>query len=190
MSSLPSLRPLSFAEYLELEHSAETKHEFVAGFLYAMAGASEAHNRISLNLAFHLRAAARGGPCGVFIADMKVRVEAYDSCYSPDVAVVCDPGDGDAYVKQAPCLIVEVLSDSTAATDRREKRVAYQALPSLRYLLLVSSNERRVDCFVRNDQGEWDAATLQPDERLRIECPAYAAELDLERIYEDVALPD
>jgi Uma2 family endonuclease len=190
MSSLPSLRPLSFAEYLELEHSAESKHEFVAGFIYAMAGASEAHNRIAGNVFFHLRAAARGGHCGVFMADMKVRVEAHDSCYYPDVAVVCDPRDDDAYVKQAPCVIVEVLSDSTAATDRREKRVAYQSLPSLHYLLLVSSNERRVDCFTRNDQGEWEGVTLQTTEHLQLECPGYRAELDLERIYEDVVLPD
>lgn len=180
--------PLSFEEYLQLEREAETKHEFVAGFIYAMAGASETHNRISGNAFYHLRTAARGGPCGVFMADMKVRIETRDSCYYPDVSVVCDPGDDDAYVKRTPCIIIEVLSDSTEATDRREKRVAYQTLPSLRYLLVVSSRERRVDYFVRNENEEWEAAVLGADEQLSLTCDNLDAVLDLDRIYEDVAL--
>jgi len=100
MSSLRQPRPLSFEGYLELEHRSDTKHEFVAGYIYAMTGAGEAHNRISLNIGFQLRAAARGGPCGVYMADMKMRVEEQDRCYYPDVSVVCDPADDDVQPHQ------------------------------------------------------------------------------------------
>lgn len=65
MSSLRKPRSLSFSEYLELEHTSDTKHEFVAGYVYAMGGASEAHNRISLNVGFHLRAAPRAADTAV-----------------------------------------------------------------------------------------------------------------------------
>lgn len=190
MSTVPELKPLSFEEYLNGEQATETKHEFVAGFVYAMGGASETHNRISGNLFFHLRAAARGGPCGVFMADMKVRVEASDSCYYPDVAVVCDPHDDDPYVKRRPCIVVEVLSRSTEATDRREKRVAYQSVPSLRHLLLVSTRDQRVETFSRDVDGAWQATALAPGERLTLSCDRYNAELDLACIYEDIVLPE
>lgn len=66
-------------EYLEGEQRSDIRHEYVAGQVYAMAGAGEKHNRISLNIAFHLRAAAHGKECGIFISDMKVRLEQNDA---------------------------------------------------------------------------------------------------------------
>lgn len=188
MSSLRRPRPLRFEEYLELERRSDTKHEFVSGYIHAMAGASETHNRISLNIGFHLRAAARGGLCGVYMADMKVRVEEQDRCYYPDVSVVCDPADDDAYVKRSPCILVEVLSKSTEAIDRREKLAAYRSLPGLRYYLLVSSQRRQLECFARDADGEWESSLLEEGERLDLHCGDYRAELDLERVYEDVTL--
>jgi Uma2 family endonuclease len=189
MSTLRKPRCISFEEYLALEHGSEIKHEFVAGYVYAMAGASEAHNRVAGNVFFHLRAAARGGPCGVFMADMKVRVEDLDRCYYPDVSVVCDPADADPYVKRAPCIVVEVLSESTESTDRREKLSAYLALPSLRYCLLVSARTRQVEYYVRREDGEFAMAELEDGERLELQCNDYRAELDLPRVYEDVDMP-
>lgn len=97
-----------------------------------MAGAGEAHNRIAGNLFSYLRAATRGTTRGVFISDMKVRVMAHDAFCYPDVLLTCDPDDRESLYKSAPCLIAEVLSPSTEVIDRREKLIAYRALPSLR----------------------------------------------------------
>jgi len=187
MGSLTKLRLLGFADYLALERQQACKHEFVAGRIYAMAGASERHNLIVANAAYHLRGPARGGPCRVFIADMKVRVASTDACYYPDVMVVCDPQDTDAYVKVAPCVIVEVISKSTETTDRREKLAAYRTLPSLRYYILVSSLDRRVECYARNAEDVWEVGLLEPGELVEIQCGEYRAVLDLGRLYEDVA---
>lgn len=117
---------------------------------------------------------------------MKVRVDDQNLCYYPDVSVVCDPSDDDTYVKRSPCILVEVLSESTETIDRREKLAAYLSLPGLRYYLLVSSLRRRVEYFARNREGEWEIAALEDGERLDLRCGDYCAALDLARIYEDL----
>ncbi|HYN79752.1 MAG TPA: Uma2 family endonuclease, partial [Lamprocystis sp. (in: g-proteobacteria)] len=136
---------ISVEEYLQGEPASPIRHEYIAGQVFAMAGAGEAHNRIAGNLFFHLRAATRGTPCGVFINDMKVRVTTHDAFYYPDVLLTCDPRDRESLYKEAPCLIAEVLSPSTEVIDRREKLIAYRTLEALRYYLLVAQDRRRVE---------------------------------------------
>lgn len=133
MSALCKINYLSEQDYLAHEIAAECRHEYLDGQIYAMAGANESHNRISLNIAFQLRSAARGGRCGVFVSEMKLRIERNKAYYYPDVMLVCDEADAHAYFKQQPCLIAEVLSPGTAAIDRREKLLAYQKIAGLRY---------------------------------------------------------
>lgn len=188
MSTLQKPRLLTFEEYLELEHQHEFKHEFVAGQMYAMAGASDVHNQISGNAYLQLRSASRGSPCRTFIADIKVRVQASDACYYPDVTVICEQDDDDPYVKASPCVIVEVLSKSTQNTDRREKLAAYRQLPSLRYYLMASSLERKVEYYFRNADGAWEGDYLLDGQTLEIRCDDYQANLDLDGLYEDVEL--
>ena len=186
MSSLRKSDHLTLEEYVKGELYSEVRHEYVAGQVYAMAGAGERHNRIALNVAFQLRASARGGPCGVFMSDMKVRVDSMDVCYYPDVTLVCDPSDNHEYLKRSPDLILEVLSASTEATDRREKWLAYRKIPSLRYYLLADSRKKQVEYFTRNTAGEWETATLDLGEVLHIAHDTYRCELTLGVIYEDV----
>ncbi len=178
---------IDIQEYLDGELQGDIRHEYLAGQVYAMAGAGEKHNRISLNMAFHLRAAARGKPCGVFISDMKVRVEQSDTFYYPDVMVTCDPQDTESLYKRLPCLIVEVLSPSTEAIDRREKFFAYRSLPSLRHYLLISQDQRRVEWHSRGESG-WLFALLENDGLMEISCEGLQAAFSLDDIYEDVRL--
>lgn len=186
MSALQKLTYLTEEDYLTFELTAEMRHEYVDGQIYAMAGASERHNRISLNIGFHLRAAARGGHCGVFLNDMKLNVAWHKAYYYPDVMLVCNTQDTGEYFKQQPCFIAEVLSPGTANTDRREKLPAYQKIPSLHYYLLVSADRIRVEYFVRDAQGDWQTALLEADEMLAVDCEDYHAVLRLGDIYEDV----
>lgn len=183
-----SASTLSFDDYLRGEEQAAVRHEFLAGEVHAMAGASERHNRIALNLAFHLRAASRGKPCGVFIADMKLRVRAADVAYYPDVMLVCDPADDHPLYKERPCLVAEVLSPATAAIDRREKWLNYRDLTSLRYYLLIDADGVAVDVHSRAAGGAWQTATLDADEVLRVDCPPVQAALSLDDLYEDTGL--
>ena len=186
MTALQKQTYLTEQDYLAFELTAELRHEYVDGQLYAMAGASERHNRISLNVGFHLRSAARGGHCGVFISDMKLKIAWRNAYYYPDVMLVCNTQDNGEYYKQQPCFIAEVLSPGTANTDRREKLLAYQKIPGLRYYLLISSEQKQVEYFVRDAQDEWQTALLEADETLIIDCDLYHAVLSLGDIYEDV----
>jgi Uma2 family endonuclease len=179
--------PIGVADYLEGEQASPIRHEYVAGQVFAMAGAGANHNRISLNIAFHLRSATRGTPCGVFISDMKVRVAAHDAFYYPDVLLTCDPTDRESLYKGAPCLIAEVLSPSTEVTDRREKLLAYRALEALRYYLLVSQDRRLVELYRRDGEGGWRYEVIE-DGELAFDCGDLAIAFTLADIYEDVAL--
>ena len=127
MSHAQAHQALSEDAYLSQEARAEIKHEFVSGETYALTGASERHNRIAGNVFYHLRTVTRGKACGVFMADMKLRIAASATYYYPDVMLVCDPADDHPVYKQAPCFIAEVLSPATASTDMREKWQAYRA---------------------------------------------------------------
>ncbi len=174
-------------DYLAGEQVSSIRHEYVDGTVFAMAGASEKHNRIAGNIFFHLRSAARTRPCGVFISDMKVQLPALNAFYYPDVMLVCEAGDADAYYKTSPCLIAEVLSPTTEITDRREKLLAYRTLPSLRYYLLVSQETRRIEMYQRDDRMDaWYYTVIEESGRLDINCGDFQATFSLEDVYEDV----
>lgn len=181
-------RRVSVQEYLDGEQTSDVRHEYLAGQVHAMAGAGEKHNRIALNIAFHLRAATRGKPCGVFINDMKLRVEHADSFYYPDVLVTCDPHDTEPFYKQFPCLLVEVLSPSTEAIDRREKLAAYRALPSMHHYLLVSQDQRHVEWHHRDVHDRWIMAVLDGEGLIDLACHALQVSVSMTEIYEDVVL--
>jgi len=173
-------------EYLANEASASVKHEYVNGEVFAMAGAGERHNRIAGNAFFLIRSQTRGTPCGAFIADMKLYVEKQNAFYYPDALLTCDPGDDHPLYKTAPCLVVEVLSPSTANIDRREKRMAYQTLDSLRAYLLVDAEQRQVDYYLRGETGEWLKGRLEENETLSVECGKLEVPFSLDLLYEDV----
>ena len=188
MGHAQAIEKISIEDYLSGEALADTKHEYVDGQVYAMAGASERHNRIALNIAVQLRSATRGTPCGAFMSDMKFKHEAYNIVYYPDVMLVCDSSDNDAYAKQRPCLIVEVLSPSTASIDRREKWHTYRNTPSLRYYLLVNPDAPIVDIYHHLPDRGWLRSTLEPDDIFTIDCPPIQTTLTLREIYEDVEI--
>ena len=120
-------------EYLDGELHGELRHEYIDGQVYAMTGASRAHGLIVNALAYALTPGARRKQCQLFTSDMKVRLKVGGKTlfYYPDLVLSCDPDDREPYFSRSPCLIIEVLSESTARIDRREKLLAYQTLPSL-----------------------------------------------------------
>jgi len=177
---------LTADDYLSGELTSDIRHEYVDGEVYAMAGAGEAHNLIALNVASFLRSHARGGPCRVFISDMKLHVATWKAFYYPDVMVVCDPDDAQTYYKQSPSLVVEVLSPSTESIDRREKMLAYRTLPSLREYLLIAQDKRQLELYRRADDGDWILA--ERAETGAVQLDSVNASLALDEVYEDVNL--
>lgn len=188
MSLALAHQPLAEADYLAGEVSGDVRHELVGGEAHAMAGASERHNRITGNIAFHLRAATRGKTCRVLMTDMKLRLAQGALFYYPDIMLVCDPADDHPLYKQTPCLVAEVLSPATAKTDLREKLAAYRALPGLRYYLLVDAERLWAKCYSIDAAGQWFEQELSPEDRLEIACGDARVALTLDDIYEDSGL--
>jgi len=149
MSLKQANHPITEYDYLQGELVAKTKHEFIDGDVYAMAGASEYHNLLSLNMAVELRNELKGSPCRTFIADMKVKV-ANDFFY-PDVMVVCQQDNGFDYYKQSPVIIVEVLSKSTRKFDKTAKRLKYQSIPTLEEYVLIEQTIGEIEVFKRKE---------------------------------------
>lgn len=174
---------VSEQEYLERELASEARHEYVAGQVFAMVGASRAHNRIALNISARLLAHLRGSGCDAYIADVKVRVASHSAYYYPDVVVACDrhdaASDKENYVVTAPVLIVEVLSRSTEAIDRREKLLAYQTLDSMKEYVLVSQAAQRVELYRRAGSG-WEIVEFAPGDVVQL------ASLDLALSFADI----
>ncbi len=160
---------MSARDFLDWDATQMQRHEFVHGEVFAMAGAGEAHVTVSLNLAMALRQHLAGTPCRTFITDMKLRVEAADAYFYPDVMVTCSAADvADPMIKREPVLLVEVLSPTTAAYDRGDKFAAYRRLPTLRELLLVDTNSRRCDLYRKGDDGLWVLHPFEPDQAVAL----------------------
>ena len=158
MSLQPNIR-LSFEDWLEGERaSLEGRSEYFGGEVFAMTGASAAHNTIVMNVGSELRAQMKGRACQVFANDMKVRVRAADAGAYPDLVAFCDRPefqDNRRDILLNPSLIVEVLSDSTEAYDRGGKFALYRQVPSLREYLLISQHRVLAELYLRGEDNRW-----------------------------------
>ena len=128
----------------------KSRHEFLDGEVFAMAGAEDRHVTVSMNIAFALRQHLSGSPCRTFMSDMRLHVAAANSNFCPDVLVTCSALDlASAMVKSEPKLIVEVLSPSTGAFDRGLKFSHYRRLASLEEYVLIDLDSRTSDCYAK-----------------------------------------
>ena len=175
---------ISPEDYLEGEKSAEFRHEYVDGYVYAMAGASDDHNRIAGNIFGELRERLRGHRCEPFINDMKVKIPPSfaDVFYYPDVIVACDPTDSARYYRERPSIIFEVSSPDTERTDRREKAIAYRYIPAIEAYILVEQDRPAVTVLRRADEG-WRKELLEEASAV-LKLGSIGVEIPLSRIYE------
>jgi Uma2 family endonuclease len=176
-------KKMTFEEYLEFEERAESKHEFVDGFVFAMAGTSNNHNLLTTNLVAQLRPMARNLSCRVYANDMKLQVSEGDFYY-PDVFVVCDPDNLTSNIKSNACFIIEILSNSTAEVDRGEKWQNYRKLSSLQTYILISQQRKFIEVYGHMTDGSWRYEVLEDEGKLELLC--INASLTLDEIYEDV----
>jgi Uma2 family endonuclease len=181
MTVAPSL--VSLDEYLRLEQTSETRHEYVAGELVAMAGESQEHEDIVLNGVEALRPVARAKAFRLYTTTIKLRVTAKRYRY-PDVMVLCNP-KSESGIESEPCFLLEVLSDSTAQTDLSKKLREYTEISSLERYAIVSQTARLVIIYSRTLNG-WQVQTL---ENLgEIDIPCLGVKLSLEQLYEGLSI--
>ena len=156
-------RRLTEQEYLALERKAETRSEFVDGEMFAMAGGTERHSLITANLIGELHFQLKGKPCQVLTSDMRLKIEATNIYTYPDVQIGCGRLRFEDATKDTllnPRIIIEVLSESTAAWDRGRKFWHYRHLDSLTDYVLVSQGGWMVEHFTRQPDDAWRLQVL------------------------------
>ena len=174
-------------EYLLLERYSTVKHEYHGGYVYAMAGGSQAHSQIAANMLTLLRAGVRGSGCRALNPDIKIRQTPDDYVYS-DAVVTCDPRDdvpGQDWIDY-PMLVVEVLSRSTERHDRGDKFEGYKNIPTFREYVLVEYRRREVGVWRRDDAGTWNLTACGLGDDVALESVPLTLPMDL--IYEDSGL--
>ncbi|MBX7169300.1 MAG: Uma2 family endonuclease [Pirellulales bacterium] len=179
---------IEMEDYLVLENASRFKHEYLEGVVYAiqgepvrgMAGGSAAHADVIRNVGFALHSRLRGRPCSVKMTEMRLRIDAADAVFYPDVLVHCTPvGDPVTTVELAEArLVVEVLSPSTQQFDRGGKLAAYRKLAGLQHIVLLSSTEQAAWACHRvpadaawSELAPWPRGTSLPLAGLGLELP-------------------
>ena len=186
MAEATRLPRYSLEEYLILEQMSNVRHEYLDGHIYAMAGGTPEHAGLCANLITLLATALAGRPSRVFTSDMRVRIEATGLDTYPDVSVVCGRIERDAADRNAivnPIALVEVTSPTTQIYDRGQKLEHYKSLRSLREVLLVSHEERRIEVHRRGGDDRWTAEAFTTGSSARLE--SLEAELPIDLVYRD-----
>jgi Uma2 family endonuclease len=183
----PARQRFDFGEYLRLEEISTVRHEFLGGMVWAMAGGSPEHARVTANVARLLGIQLAGQRCSVYSSDLRVRVATTGLGTYPDVTVVCDqleldPADPKGHTVLNPKMIVEVLSPSTEEYDRGEKLDHYKRIPSLQSVALVAYDAQHIDVWSRDDQGGWSVAAFGNSATATV---GLGCNLDLAEVYRD-----
>ncbi|SJM93824.1 conserved hypothetical protein [Crenothrix polyspora] len=184
-------------DYLIREVVADEKHEYLNGFVYRlhadpitnMAGASDAHVKVTGNAHYALKTHLRGSPCSLYMADMRVKVDSKDKAwFYPDVMVTCDPEDRQRNtMKQSPILVIEVLSPSTQDYDRGGKFAVYRLLPSLREYMLIDPTQYLIEVFRLNEHRRWELFSYEGVDSI-VELASVGLHCAITEVYEDVDL--
>jgi Uma2 family endonuclease len=187
---------MSYAEYVAAEVTSPVKHEWLRGEVFAMAGGTLEHARLSAGIIGELQASLRGRPCGVFSSDLRIKVQETGLSTYPDVSIVCGKPEAlsdDPHAIVNPIVLVEVLSDSTEGYDRGEKCLRgrsrpsnfahYRRIPSLREYVLVSQREHRIEVHRLNESGRWELYEAVAGESITL--TSLGCQLSVDEVYRD-----
>lgn len=175
----------TYADYVALELTSSTKHEFLDGEIYAMAGGSEEHSALAAAALRLLGNATEGRPCRAHTSDLRIYVESVGLATFPDGSVICGPleqhGPSPRATALNPVVLLEVTSDSSEEYDTGDKVEFYRTIPSLREYIIISHRERRVIVHAKSVDGAWSARVGVAGGRARV--PSLDLELDIDQIY-------
>jgi Uma2 family endonuclease len=177
----------TFDDYVELEAASTTRHEFLDGQVWAMAGGSPGHAAIAGTIIRLLGQALLGKRCRVYTSDLRIRVAGSGLSTYPDASVICgavelDPADRRGHTALNPNVLVEVLSPTTEGYDRGEKLAYYKTIASVHEVVLVAHDEVRVDLW-RRVGDHWTQVSFRSGEAVVLESLSCA--LPVDEIYFD-----
>ncbi len=175
---------LTVEEYLKLEVESLVHHEYIGGQIYSTVANTEKTKIITQNVLTRLRGYLLGKSCRVFSLEMKVKIEALDVFYHPDICVTCDPSDREKLFKINPCLIVEIISPETERIHRNEKLMNYQQIKSLQEYVLISESEKKIDIYRKYNHQTWFLEEFIVTDIMKLS--SVGLEMAIAEIYEDV----
>ena len=172
-------------EYFDWEEHQLERHEYIDGEVYAMTGGTQNHSDIALNFGSLLKNHLRGSGCKTFNSDLRIKIFESNKYVYPDLSVTCDRRDKTTpqYITY-PCLIVEVLSPSTAAYDRGDKFRMYRQNPSLIDYVLVDTNKMAIDLYRKDEAGNWYIINYEAGDS--IELKSVNLTVPIEQVYEEI----
>lgn len=184
----PEKKYITETEYFEFERNATEKHEYFQGEIFAMSGASYAHNLVFSNFFGDISSKLKGKPCRPFGSDFRVNIPNNTLYTYPDVSIYCeDPLTIDEKKDTAtnPTVLVEILSKSTRNYDLGGKFLLYKQIESLKEYLLIDSEAIRVIKYLKNVDNSWLMTEINAiDESFKID--SIQLEINLTDVYESV----
>lgn len=178
----------SYADYLALEAASNVRHEFLNGYIYAMAGGTPEHAAVAAAITGLLFPQLRWKGCRSYNADLRVRTSSGLSTY-PDVTIVCGASERHLEDQNAvtnPIVLIEVLSPGTEDYDRGDKFEHYKSLPSLRQVLLVSPQDQSIEIWTRSTGSRWSRVLLRESGVAEL---VIGARLDVYELFDAAAEP-
>lgn len=182
---------MTVKEYLAFEEKSKTKHEYMDGEIFSMAGATRKHSKIASNIGIEVGYKLKGSGCEVHFGDLRVKARKTHYVYG-DVTIFCGEPEFEFY-KEAeillnPKVVFEVLSKSTEARDRGDKALDYRQLSSLTDYLLVSQKQMLVEHYIRQKDGSWKLIEYsEPDEKIILS--SINCELLMSDVYYEINIP-
>ncbi|ACK66287.1 protein of unknown function DUF820 [Rippkaea orientalis PCC 8801] len=174
-------------QYFTWEEKQTNKHEYINGQIYAMSGGTVNHGRIAIRFTAMFEAHLENTNCITGNSDIKIKMADTHNYTYPDASVTCDERDKNTpnYITY-PCLIIEVLSDSTEAYDRGKKFRLYRQNPVLQDYVLVSSTRIEIDLYHKNEAGEWIIINYQEGDI--IELKSINLSFPIEQVYRNLTV--
>jgi Uma2 family endonuclease len=158
MATDPRYRKMTADEFLAMDFGSDKRLELVDGVIVAMTGGTEPHSRIAGNILSFLRQALRGSGCRAYGSDMGIKTNETTTRY-PDVSIHCDRpyrhDNADARTLNAPKVVFEILSPSTATVDQGTKLQEYEHLDSLDTIIFIDPHAETVRTAQRVGPRAW-----------------------------------
>jgi Uma2 family endonuclease len=185
MSQSGRLHRYTYADYVALEQQSSTKHEFLAGEIYAVAGGTEEHSSLAAEILRIMGNGVGDRQCRVHTSDLRIYVQATGLATFPDGSVVCGPfrqhEPSPTATALNPSVLLEITSDSSEEYDTGTKLESYLTIPTLRDYIVVSHRERRITVHQRTDGGEWIMRNAIANGRLSLS--SLPVELVVDEVY-------
>jgi Uma2 family endonuclease len=179
-------------EYLQMERLSDVKHEYYKGEIFAMAGASDPHNIIAVNLTGELYIKLKGSGCRPYGSDMRMHIPENTLFTYPDISIFCGElitFDKENDTAKLPVVIIEILSKNTRNYDRGDKFKLYRDIPTLKEYILVDSENIGVEIYRINEHNHWELEEYKNLSEV-VSLNAINVSLKMEDIYAETMLTE